>query len=502
MAAEASETYGLVIGVDRYAHIVSLDGAVNDADDITRSLKNSGAAAIITLVDDHASKAAIEAAFTELLDKASTGDTIVMTFAGHGAQIGEAGPGDEADGMDEFFVLAGFDPGRLQESLSQSIFDDELHLWFAKARDRGVRVLFVADSCHAGGMSRQVRGKLRYVALKPGETMRSVPGGDLKGGRVAEGSLENVTMLAATTEGMPIPEVFIDGKPRGALSYSLARALEGYADRDGNGRLSRIELEDYVLQTVKARSDALQVPVFLPLASPDDNAALLEVRPVETAMRSLVAARASKGAQRFLRAAEMGWKPILPLEIIGTDYRPESTANAAIAYRWDASAREFRTPNGEIVAQQVSKFSVGDVVSKFILIDLLTRMSQQNPARIIISPEKQVYDAGDHIKFDAVVGKYRNVLVINLASTGEVQFLDLAVDGRRTDKSWIDEIKVVEPFGGDHLVVIATNEPLDAIGQAVRRGVNADELARLVTARLDGTDTSVAIQPIFTRKAP
>jgi hypothetical protein len=138
-------------------------------------------------------------------------------------------------------------------------------------------------------------------------------------------------------------------------------------------------------------------------------------------------------------------------------------------------------------------------VSKFILLDFLKAIASQNPGKMMIAPEKQLYLAGEHIKFNATRGDYRNMLVFNLANTGEVQLLDLVVDNQPQMKSPLKEMKVVEPFGSDHLVVISSNEQLEAVGRAIERGMNPKELLAALSQRIDGTDSSIAILPLYTR---
>src|SRR5690606_34834798 len=113
--------------------------------------------------------------------------------------------------------------------------------------------------------------------------------------------------------------------------------------------------------------------------------------------------------------------------------------------------------------------------------------------------EKQIYLAGEHIKFDAIRGGYRNMLVFNLANTGEVQFLDMVVDGEPRFRTPLKEMKVVEPYGSDHLVVVSSNIPLEAIGAVLQRGVAPKELLATLSQRIDGTDSSIAILPLYTR---
>ena len=260
--AHASSSSALVIGIDEYTAVARLDGATNDAQDIAAALSANGNIRVVKLTNREATKANIVNAWTTLLGEAQSGDTIFVTYAGHGAQLKQLNPGDERDGLDEFWVLPGFDPKNLRETWRESVFDNELHQWFTEAGRKGVKVVFVSDSCHSGGMDRAVKGKKRFVEFGEsrmlGDLLAMVSG---SAGTDAvmqpENRLpENVTMLAATAEALPVPEVVIEGQSRGALSWAFARALEGKADHNGDGTVTRIELEDYVMSTVRTRSES------------------------------------------------------------------------------------------------------------------------------------------------------------------------------------------------------------------------------------------------------
>ena len=502
--AHASSSSALVIGIDEYTAVARLDGATNDAQDIAAALNANGNIRVVKLTNREATKANIVNAWTTLLGEAQSGDTIFVTYAGHGAQLKQLNPGDERDGLDEFWVLPGFDPKNLRETWRESVFDNELHQWFTEAGRKGVKVVFVSDSCHSGGMDRAVKGKKRFVEFGEsrmlGDLLAMVSG---SAGTDAvmqpENRLpENVTMLAATAEALPVPEVVIEGQSRGALSWAFARALEGKADHNGDGTVTRIELEDYVMSTVRTRSESLQNPVFTPVAarSADENLFSVNYAPV---LASSARPASKTGRRPMVRARELGFDPVLPLVVTGTDLVPDNVEGGENAYEWDAKTGLFRSPNGDVVAEKVSAFTVNDIVSKFILLDFLKAVASQNPGKVVIAPEKQLYLAGEHIKFDTIRGDYRNMLVFNLANTGEVQLLDLVVEGQPQLKSPLKEMKVVEPFGSDHLVVISSNEQLEAVGRAIERGVNAKELLAALSQRIDGTDASVAILPLYTR---
>jgi len=504
-AAQAERTHALVIGVNAYVHVPALDGARDDALDITQALKRGGVERVVTLLDNDVTKANLTAALEQLLTSAQKGDTLFISYAGHGAQARERKPGDEKDGKDEFWVLPGFDPKRVRETWRETVFDNELNQWFVQASAKGVRVIFVSDSCHAGGMERSLKTKLRFVEFGKdrliGDLLSFMSSGDAADKGSAESLLPpNVTMLAATSEDLPVPEVVIDGKARGALSWSVARALEGNADRDGDGQITRAELEDYVFSTVRIRSESLQTPVFTPAVAKSRGETLLALESagtVKVAADTTTVKRA--GRPTPMMARDLGFEPVLPLVVKGAEIKVPDTKTGENAYEWDAEKGVFRTPNGDIAAENITEFTLGDVVAKFILLDFLKAVSASNPGRTDIAPIKQVYYAGDRIKFDTVRGNYKNMVVFNLANTGEVQFLDMVVDGEPTQKAFLKEMKVVPPFGADHLVTIASNEPLEAIGQAAGRGVNPKELLGVISERIDGKDASVSIFAIYTR---
>lgn len=493
-AMASAKTFALVVGVDAYPYETSLDGAVKDARDVAGALERNGVERMATFFDAAARKDDIRAAWTGFVDGAVKGDTIIFTYAGHGAQMPELVDGDEADGLDEFLQLPGFDRARAEETDHEIIVDNELNAWFSEAEAKGVQVLFVSDSCHSGGMSRSFSGKTR---LAPAVTVKlPAPSPEaVSGATVKEAAFRQVTVLAASLESQPSPEVIIDGEARGALSWSFARAIEGSADRNGDGSLSRVELEDYVFANVKNQSEALQVPNFTPQLPRSEDEVVMPLT------RSAVVATDADVQKTVKPVSESGWDGTLALTVEGADFKPDNTGGTGVPYRWNAATGIFYTPNGDVAGEHIDERNVQSVVDKFILLDFLKVMASQNPGAVSLTPEKDIYAGGDRIAFDAPASGYKNMVVFNLANTGQVQLLDVQADGTGTEAFKLTDLQVVEPFGADHLIVIATNEPIDAIGAALAaKTVDAATVLQLLKTRIDGTDTSVAIQPLYTRE--
>ncbi|WP_158025925.1 caspase family protein [Pararhizobium arenae] len=484
-------TRALVIGVDAYPHEVSLEGAVKDARDVATALQGAGVREIVTFYDAQARKDDIRAAWTGLVAASATGDTIILTYAGHGSQMPELVAGDEEDGLDEFLQLPGFDRARAQETEQEIIVDNELNAWFSEAEAKGVRVLFVSDSCHSGGMSRSVTGKTRLASAV---TVKLAPPSQeaSSGAAIREVNFREVTVLAASLESQPSPEVIIEGEPRGALSWSFARAVEGAADRNGDGRISRIELEDYVFANVKHQSEALQVPNFMPQLARSAEEVLLPIGPDGAAMTEEQAGKT---------AAELGWQNRLALDVGGADVSLQHVGGTGVPYRWDAASGVFFTPNGDVAGENVDPDTLQGVVDKFVLLDFLKVLASRNPGEVSLAPSKDIYAKGDRIAFEAPASRYRNTVVFNLANTGEVQLLDVQQEGTESHVFKLTDLEVVEPFGADHLVVISTNEPIDAIAALLAQNkVDAESLLQLLLSRLDGKEAAVAIQPLYTRE--
>ncbi len=109
-------------------------------------------------------KQATAEALTSALEKASqkleSGDTLLLTYSGHGGQVPDAN-GDEKDRMDETWVL-----------FNRQMVDDELYSLFGTFKP-GVRIAIFSDSCHSGTVAKDAMD-----AVGPDRMARSVNGGD------------------------------------------------------------------------------------------------------------------------------------------------------------------------------------------------------------------------------------------------------------------------------------------------------------------------------------
>jgi len=141
----------LCIGINNYPGThMDLQGCVNDANDWAAALAGRGFT-VAKLLDAQATKAAMVQAMSELIGKAGKGDSLVITFSGHGTYQPDA-DGDEVDGLDE--ALCPYD---LQTN-GAALVDDEIRAIFG-ARKAGVRLVLISDSCHSGTVTRAAKAE-------------------------------------------------------------------------------------------------------------------------------------------------------------------------------------------------------------------------------------------------------------------------------------------------------------------------------------------------------
>jgi hypothetical protein len=141
----------LCIGINNYPGTdMDLQGCVNDATDWAGVLSERGFK-VASLLDDQATKAAMLKSMGELIGKAGKGDTLVITFSGHGTYQPDT-DGDEIDGLDE--ALCPYD---LQTN-GEALTDDEIRNLFL-TRKAGVRIVLISDSCHSGTVTRAAKAE-------------------------------------------------------------------------------------------------------------------------------------------------------------------------------------------------------------------------------------------------------------------------------------------------------------------------------------------------------
>lgn len=152
-------TIGLdFIDQDFYGTDGKLGGCVNDAREVAKVASALGYDVRTSLTNERATTSAFKLAVESIARELTAGDIFLLHYSGHGTQVPDkAGSVEEGDDLDEALCL--FD---------RTLLDDELRqLWTKFAQ--GVRVVFIADCCHSGTIS---KGDLE-------ETVRDIDSGGL-----------------------------------------------------------------------------------------------------------------------------------------------------------------------------------------------------------------------------------------------------------------------------------------------------------------------------------
>ena len=120
---EGGEVRALVIGIDEYQHVRQLKGATADARDIESSLRSMGVHDVTALINAQAERSSVLQEISAMVERTRTNDVVLLSIAGHGTQEPERIKGSQPDGMEDVFLLPGFEPtlaGSQQVDITQA----------------------------------------------------------------------------------------------------------------------------------------------------------------------------------------------------------------------------------------------------------------------------------------------------------------------------------------------------------------------------------------------
>ncbi|KAJ6455363.1 caspase domain-containing protein [Mycena sanguinolenta] len=167
-----NDVFAVVIGINEYVEILTLDGAVNDAravknllaDDLHVPLRN-----IVLLEDGAATRAKILSTIqTHLRDNPDIPDngqaTIVLYFAGHGSRVDAPKDILAPDGRIEMLCPVDYKTTNAAGEEVQAIPDYVLNRILGEIAGKKSRnIIVILDCCHSGGMDRDVDKTARSV---------------------------------------------------------------------------------------------------------------------------------------------------------------------------------------------------------------------------------------------------------------------------------------------------------------------------------------------------
>ncbi len=462
VAAGGGQVRALVVGINEYASrsVPTLKGAAADARDLETTLRAAGVSDLTALIDADATRRNFETAINRLVDVSRAGDLVIITFAGHGSQQPELVKGSEVDGMDEIFLLSKFD--RAGPGTAERIIDDEMNHWLAQLNKKQVEVLYIADTCHGGGMSRAAdfrSGELSYrdggqVSISALEDQLK-PISTAADARLSPDDLPNVTFLAAVDKFTKAPEVKVPGNPtlRGALSYAVARSIS-----EGNdGAVTRGQLFGYTRQIAYQYSQMKQNIA----TEPQGSAAKLD-RPV---FRLQVSGEVDNGAVNdAIRVRTTTGDPgplsgVNPGQFQLTIVKKGESADVI----WDPATGDVLNGFGDVIAGSAKAGDIPAIADAVGAMLAITKLSEAGVQTMKLLPNDGRFHRGEILKFhiEGLAGKY--LILVNLSGNGRVRLLYPRLMG---DVALFSEptfdlgLSVDEPFGSDHLIAIVSDQRL------------------------------------------
>jgi hypothetical protein len=262
-----------VSGDPTYWRFDDLKGPLNDVVLMEGIFRSFGIQDIVTLTEHDATADAILSALQKnFVDDARPGDVRIFYYSGHGNHIRNAG--DTEHGQDQTIVPA--DNWRN----TPDIRDKEIARILARAAAKGVKVTFIADSCHSGSLTRGVwnaRGATRTSSGhrdRDGVTSRMLrepavndPGElDPTTHKLLDPEGLGVLTLAAAQSTEEAIEVKDDeGTWHGAFTLALAKALRSPTepmDRVFLRLLTTLRAESIAQQPVMGGKDRSRLGIF------------------------------------------------------------------------------------------------------------------------------------------------------------------------------------------------------------------------------------------------
>jgi metacaspase-1 len=273
----------VLVGVDVYERpeFPPLTGCANDVALVRRVLKRYFGVPnedIHVLVNQRATRARILDRLELIVRSAQQDDVVVFYFSGHGSQIRDRDGDELSDGLDELLCPYDMDWDR-----ERYIVDDELDELFREIPPGAVLEVFL-DCCFWGAAPMELepeprphglRIDVRYLA-PPLDIASRFEGDEERLGRHGFedcGCFRDRNVLwAASAEGQPAAEDYLDGRPQGVFTYWGCRFIEANIDQIwhlGYGRDQLVsDLREYMDSLGYAQTAQLSAPPPLQAVGP------------------------------------------------------------------------------------------------------------------------------------------------------------------------------------------------------------------------------------------
>jgi Caspase domain/Domain of unknown function (DUF4384) len=497
--APASELRAIVVGFNKYQNLQKLLGAEADAVDIAAVLRKRGVHDLVIMSDPGETTEDFRAEWSAMTARAAPGDTMMLTFAGHGMRVPEMRtPKRTPDGYDKGFLFPTYDQDAHPDELLR---DEDLYDLFKATAAKDIRILFVVDACHAGS---GIRGnypsapvRFQRFDLRGSDPPRPPP--------VAippRPPIDSVAVITAQIQEKAISEISVDGVNRGALSYAIARGLEGAADTDGTGVITVEKLWNYIRPIVRTRSSFNQAPGLFAVAA-DSAMPILSASPTPAMHDELHPGLPElRSVKLFQLGATAGEAPLHTTLV-------EDKFKAELVY--DSKERLVLDSAGDTLAVNVDHADVEAAVKTRQLLNALETLADREGAlNMSLSAGDGLYVKGARVRVQVDSEPFNYLTVLDFAANGQMTLLYPLADPRFHDSleshssEPLPPIKVDEPFGADYVVAIRSEKPLESLLGSFSREKDyhlpVAEGAKALRRSLVGVALRIGVQGVYTCK--
>jgi hypothetical protein len=358
-------------------------------------------------------------------------------------------------------------------------------------------VLFVADTCHGGGLAREIDPRAEEMSFRQvptytltADTLKPVTD---QNEPITDLDLDQTTFLAAVDRNTKAPEIRIPGIDgfRGALSYAIARAFKGSADDNHDGKVTLKELFANVRQVVYQLSDQrqnivtktspgrpLDVDVVYqltreatsnPEATSLPNSDLQKPIVSQSKASEPFSSTTSKRSEAPIRLAALDsgtgyFSNLKPREAMIEIVRPIDNPDLI----WDPNSHDV-IAWGDVVAYHVDQNDIPSVIDRTAAVRELKTISTKAPQLLRISTGDEQHHNDDVVMVELSDVARRSIILVNISGDGTVQMLyPLGPNANQTDASSFQiSLRVRRPFGADQIVAVTSTERLPELEQAL-----------------------------------
>jgi hypothetical protein len=539
----------LVIGIDKYPNLSQsswLRGAVADANDLHDALKKAGVpeANIRLMRDPQAVRKDVVDAMNRLVNDSKSGDLVIISYSGHGMRVGpyKRWDGKNTKGYHSQIVLQGFSPTDPKNG-HEVIVDAEMRAWYSRLDAKGVDVLVVMDSCYSGHMRKIERPdgmKLRVLTTpmdaKIHDSFEPIPMNEKEAGADSN-DMQHVTFFAGALEDSTVPEMSgIDparrSEVRGALSYFMARVIQGNVAADGSGGMSgdvtREQLLRFLGPNVRETTDARQLIDYGPQS--DKDAVLRQAvfrfeevdpsKPGTAVVNPLPVVVDVQGPAKKPDVKPEAYADVDPVRVAiingpkalfsniqkgRAPFIPSESSDADVV--WDvAGGKAFS--RGDLIMDRVDASVLGWVIDRTWAVREIRKLASPRIIDVTMGEKGKGYTPGEQLTLAANGVRDAYLTVVNVGSDGTVQLLFPyygSHEPHMAEDQWSYRPKVTLPLGTDYTVVIATTAKADDLTGWLRdhnQKRDAFELAKVLEKKIaaDGK-TRLGTAGLFTQAA-